>query len=65
MQHHAHPATALKKRAELDTARSLTFLHQQRADLAKQGLDRDKSAADALAAWCQVLLSAPRFLYIE
>ena len=49
----------------LDIARSLAFLHQQRADLAKQGLDRDKSAGGALAAWCQVLLSTNRFLYIE
>ncbi len=49
----------------LETARSLAFLHQQRTDLAKQGLDRDKSAAGALAAWCQVMLSTNRFLYIE
>ena len=49
----------------LDTARSLAFLHQQRTDLTKQGRDRDQAAAEALAAWCQVMLSTNRFLYVE
>ena len=49
----------------LDTARSLAFLHQQLTDLMKQSPDRDKAAAEALAAWCQVMLSTNRFLYVE
>ncbi len=49
----------------LETARSLVFLHQQRSELQKQGRDRDKAAAGSLAAWCQVLMSTNRFLYVE
>ncbi len=51
--------------SQLDTARSLVFLHQQRTDLQTQGRDRTKAADEALAAWCQVMLSTNRFLYVE
>jgi hypothetical protein len=49
----------------LDTARSLVFLHQQREELQTQGRDRDQAGNEALAAWCQVMLSTNRFLYVE
>jgi hypothetical protein len=51
--------------SELDTARSLVFLYQQREELQTQGRDRDQAGNEALAAWCQVMLSTNRFLYVE
>ena len=49
----------------LDTARSLVFLHDQRRDLEQQGHEPGKAATEALAAWCQVMLSTNQFLYLE
>lgn len=51
--------------SQLDTARSLVFLHDLRASLTAAGRDREKAANEALAAWCQVMLSTNRFLYLE
>jgi hypothetical protein len=49
----------------LDTARSLVFLHDQRRDLEQQGRAAGQAATEALAAWCQVILSTNQFLYLE
>ncbi len=49
----------------LDTARSLVFLHDQRRDLEQQGREAGQAATEALAAWCQVMLSTNQFLYLE
>ena len=51
--------------SQLDTARSLVFLHDLRASLTAAGRDREKAAHESLAAWCQVMLSTNRFLYLE
>ncbi len=51
--------------APLDTARGLVFLHELRASLAAAGRDPVQAASEALTAWCQVMLSTNRFLYIE
>ena len=49
----------------IETPRAMLFLVNQRESLQKQGLDPAKASHEALAAWCQVMLSTNQFLYIE
>ena len=49
----------------IETTRAMLFLVNQRESLQKQGRDAAKASHEALAAWCQVMLSTNQFLYIE
>ena len=49
----------------IETTRAMLFLINQRESLQKQGLDAAKAHHEALAAWCQVMLSTNQFLYLE
>lgn len=49
----------------LETSRSLVFLHQQRTALRQAGQPIASAESGALTAWCQILLAANRFLYLD
>ena len=53
------------KPTTLEANRCLLFLHNQRIGLEAQGHEASKAALEALASWCQVLLSTNKFLYPE
>jgi hypothetical protein len=50
--------------SQLDSARSLVFLHRLRS-AAPPGSDPAKADSDALTAWAQLLLATNRFLYVD
>jgi hypothetical protein len=50
--------------SQLDSARSLVFLHRLRS-AAPLGSDPAKTDSDALTAWAQLLLATNRFLYVD
>ena len=50
--------------SQLDSARSLVFLHRLRS-AAPPTTDPAKADSDALTAWAQLLLATNRFLYVD